>query len=252
MASKVRGSGEQSDLRRRAAPHRFESLESLTRLIVLGAPVFYTLGRVFSEGYWSTLGVSSGLMKGSAEDYVYFGFIVIVNGLTLMLPGSHDTAWWIAPLASFALLGGLAFVIWLLTKAKIWITPKLQRFTVRARRFLSRRRPAVRAFSTASSMMSALCAMLLVFFTIAGALLLPLVIAHSIGKFRAEQVRSDLHAGKGGYVQVVSTAVGEAPVRLLECAEQYCVLYTETQLIPVERATVRWIVDTSIDKQGAP
>lgn len=242
MASQVASRAASREIGR---PGRLEFLEVAARLVVLGTPVFYTLGRVFSEGYWSALGVSPGLMNASAEDYVYLGLIVIVNGLALILPNGSGASWWIAPVLSVGIFAALAFNLWLLAKAKAWLNPRLEHVSFVTRRFFARRRVAGEALSMTSAIIGAIAALSLVFFVSAGALLLPVVIAHSVGTLRAEQLAQSLKTEKGRYSVVTSSALGSLPARLVECSDEYCVLYTENGIVPVPRSSVSWTTSMS-------
>ena len=50
-------------------------------LLALGVPILYMLGRVYKEAYWGKIQLPSSLMNYGIEDYLYFGFVAIVNGL---------------------------------------------------------------------------------------------------------------------------------------------------------------------------
>lgn len=213
-------------------------LELLTKAALLGGPLFYVLGRVYAEGYWSALGVSSSVMGVEAEDYIYFGFIVIANGLALVIPRADNTAIWMAPLASVVLLIALGFSVWLFGRVRAWLARKLRRHARRLRAFLLRKKSAVEALGTAGSILSAACAAILAFLLVSGALLFPIVIANSIGKWRAGKVSQELEAGTNEYVQVLVD--GEAMGQLVECTDRYCVIFAHGQFTPVPLEAVRW------------
>lgn len=213
-------------------------LELLTKAVLLGGPLFYVLGRVYAEGYWSALGVSSSVMGVEAEDYIYFGFIVIANGLALVIPRADNTAIWLAPLASVLLLLALGLFVWLFGRAKTWLAHKLRRSAGHLRAFLARRKSAVEAVGTAGSILGAACSTILAFLLISAALLLPVVIASSIGKWRAGKVSQELETGTQAYAQVLVD--GEAMGQLVECTDKYCVVFAHGQFTPVPLEAVRW------------
>lgn len=218
-------------------------LELLTKAVLLGGPLFYVLGRVYAEGYWSALGVSSSVMGVEAEDYIYFGFIVIANGLALVIPRADNAAIWLAPLASVLLLLALGLFVWLFSRARTWLARKLRRPARRLRAFLARRKSAVEALGTAGSILSGACSAILAFLLVSGALLLPIVIASSIGKWRAVKVSQELEAGTKEYAQVLVD--GQAMGQLVECTDKYCVVFAHGEFTPVPLDAVRWSGDAA-------
>lgn len=61
------------------------ALEFVVKLVAIGVPILYALGRIYSDSYWHELGLTSSLMGDSAEDYLYIGFSsIVVAGARLL------------------------------------------------------------------------------------------------------------------------------------------------------------------------
>lgn len=88
------------------------ALELLAKLAIFGGPVFYLLGRIFAESYWSALGVPPSLMASRAEDYIYFGFFVITSGVLSTLAPLGSWSILISFLAPFAAIMFLTALFW--------------------------------------------------------------------------------------------------------------------------------------------
>lgn len=48
-------------------------------MTAIGVPVLYVLGRGYADGYWRTLGLSSSLMDGGVDVYLYLGFVAVIT-----------------------------------------------------------------------------------------------------------------------------------------------------------------------------
>lgn len=214
-------------------------LELLTKVILLGGPVFYVLGRIYTEGYWVALGVSPSVMAVEAEDYIYYGFIVVASGLTMVLPHADHAAIWLAPLAAILVLLMLGGAVWLLGQIKAWLARKLHTCRGRLQVFFAKKRPALQSLGTAASILSVVSSLVLVLLSLSAALLLPIVVAHSVGKGRASKVRAELANRDTAYAEI--EVHGKAAGHLLECAGEYCVVYSNGNFRPVLRNEVRWI-----------
>lgn len=214
-------------------------LELLTKVILLGGPVFYVLGRIYSESYWGSLGVAPSVMAVAAEDYIYYGFIVVASGLTMVLPQADYGAIWLAPIAAILILLVLGAVVWLLGRAKKWLARKLRKFRRRLQVLIARQKPALQSIATASSILSVVSSLMLVLLLLSAALLLPIVIAHSVGKERASKVRANLATSEGAYAPI--TVEGNSAGRLVDCTARYCVVFANGKFRPVRLESVRWV-----------
>ena len=56
-------------------------IEFLVRWIAISIPIFYGLGRMYVEAYWGALKVPISLIRLSADDYLYTGFMMIMVAL---------------------------------------------------------------------------------------------------------------------------------------------------------------------------
>ena len=214
-------------------------LELLTKVILLGGPVFYVLGRIYTESYWGSLGVTPSVMAVAAEDYIYYGFIVVASGLAMVLPQAGYGAIWLAPLAAILILLFLGAAVWLLGRAKQWLARKLRKFRRRLKVLMARQRPALQSIVTASTILSVVSTLVLVLLLVSAALLLPIVIAHSVGKERASKVIANLAKSEGAYAPI--DVEGKSTGRLVDCNDRYCVVFANGQFRPVRLESVRWV-----------
>jgi hypothetical protein len=216
-------------------------LELLTKVVLLGGPVFYVLGRIYSESYWAALDVPSSVMAVAAEDYVYYGFIVVATGLTMVLPKADFGAIWVAPLAAILILGLLGTVVWLLGRVKQWMARKLRKFRRRLRVLIAKQKPALQSIATAGTVVGVVSSLVLALLLFSAALLLPIVIAHSVGEKRAGKVMADFAKAGDGHTPVEVDGVSAG--RLVDCNAKYCVVYASGKFRPVRLESVRWPED---------
>lgn len=215
-------------------------LELLSSLVLLGGPIFYVLGRVYLEGYWTALKVPPSLMAVDAEDYVYFGLAFVVNSLIMLIPRTGNAALWAAPLVSIFSLAALGLCVWIFGRIRTRIRPKLRKSLARLRIFCANKKSAVEALAASASIVNAVCSAMLAFLLASLAILLPLVLAATVGRFRAERVRMEVTTSISTYPQVVVDGAAAASGRLLECTEKYCVVYANGKFTPVDLGEVRW------------
>lgn len=213
-------------------------LELLTTVVLLGGPIFYVLGRIYSESYWLALGISPSVMSIAAEDYIYYGFVVVATGLTMILPRGDSWAVWSVPLAALVLLALLSSLFWLLRKAKEAVALRLRKHRRRLRLYLTKGKPVLESTDRAATVIAVLSTLSLALLMLSAALLLPIVVAHEVGKARASKVLGELASPKTpfGPVRVDGAAAG----RLVECTAKYCVIYDKGKLWPVPVESVRW------------
>lgn len=214
-------------------------IEILTTVVLLGGPLFYVLGRIYWESYWVGLGVSPSVMAVEAEDYIYYGFVVLASGIIMLFPHLDFLSIWTAPLASIILILLLAGVIWVLTKAKRWIVKRLRKVRPQLRSYYLKRKPALDAIGTAADVLSAVSTWTMALLLVSLGLLLPILIAHMVGKERAAKVSADLAALKTPYAQV--QVDGKTISTLVECTEKFCVVYEKGHLRPVPVEAILWI-----------
>ena len=218
-------------------------VEVLTTVVLLGGPLFYVLGRIYWESYWLGLGISPSVMAVEAEDYIYYGFVVLASGIIMLFPHLDFLTIWAAPLASTILILLLAGVILVLTKAKRWIVKRLRKIRPKLRSYYLKRKPALDAIGIAADVLSAVSTWAMVLLLVSVGLLLPIVIAHAVGKERAAKVSADLAAPKTPYTQV--QVDGKTISTLVECTEKFCVIYEKGHLRPVPVDAVQWLPATA-------
>lgn len=212
--------------------------ELLTKVVLLGAPILYVLGRVHAEGYWTALGVAPSVMAVDAEDYIYLGFMVIASGLVMLMPRADTSFVWMAPLISLALIAALAACLWALGRIRRWLGNRLRQIGRQWRPFFAQRKPAFEAVETSASILNAASSLLLAFLLLAAALLFPIVLANSVGKWHAGKLRESLVAGAKTLPPV--EVEGGRSGKLLECTPTFCVIFEEMAFVPVPLTVVKW------------
>lgn len=221
------------------APRRsFGVLELLTAALLLGGPIFYVLGRIFLESYWLGLGVAPSVMSVSTEDYIYCGFVVIATGLTMILPDGDNLAVWTIPLSALVLLVVLALFFWLLKRAKAWLAKRIKKHRRRLRVYMAKGKPVVESIDSAATLISVLSTLALALLLLSAALLVPIVVAHEVGKARAAKVGAELVKPKTPYTRVQVDGVDAG--LLVECTSKYCAIYKGGKTHPVPIESVRW------------
>lgn len=233
-----------------ASHYAGSAIELLTKVVLLGGPVFYVLGRIYLESYWSALDVAPSIMAVDAEDYIYLGFIVIASGLVMLMPHTDASFVWLAPLASLVFIGALGACIWMIGQIKAWIARKLRYGVSKFRVYLRKRKPAFQAIGAAAETLNAITSVLLALLLLSAALLFPIVLANSVGKWHAGKVRQDLRSGIKSYPWVIIDE--KRAGRLLECSQIYCIAFDGTAFSPVALETLRWIRPSISDPNTAP
>lgn len=213
--------------------------EVLSTIVLLGGPLFYVLGRVYWESYWLGLGVSPTIMAASTEDYIYYGFVVIANGIIMVFPKIDFSSLWATPLVAMVVLLLLATAIWVVLKIKRWATKCLHKMRPWLRNFLANKKAALDAVGTSATLLNLASTLAMALLLISAALLFPIVIAHVVGKERAAKVRAQISATKTPYAVV--QVEGQKASRLLECSDKFCVVYSGGDFRPVPIEAIGWL-----------
>lgn len=214
------------------------ALELLTAAVLLGGPIFYVLGRIYWESYWVRLGITPSVMTAEPGDYIYYGFITLASGITMVLPRGDNLAVWSAPLAAAVLLVVLVAFFWLIGKVKLNLSRHIKKHRRRLRLLLAKSKPVLKSIDRAATCISVLSTLALALLLLSGALLVPIVLAHEVGTARAAKVIEDLAEPKSAYALVQVDGINAG--RLLECKVNYCAIYHKGKLRPVPIESIRW------------
>lgn len=222
----------------------FSVADSMVKILVLGTPVFYGMGRAYAEGYWRGFSLSPTVMARGFEDYIYFAFIMLANAIAVALtPGEHFSLWF-----AFALTLAGALLLALLVIAGRWIGKTLERreklFRRKVQKWAQQKRSFADALQIAIASVGVVATGILVIISICIAMLLPVAASYALGSRQAAVVRDNMSTGLGPYEAVSSEEGGRVlRGRLLECSEQRCVIFSGGKFIPVSADSVRWEVD---------
>jgi len=216
-------------------------VDLLTPAVLFGTPLLYVFGRIYSEGYWTTIGFPESVMARQAEDYIYFGFVALVSGLTNFTPRVDSMFVWLAPLMSIGLMAAVALAIWALGKLRKRMKPLIVSLFGQLRDFFSNRRDGLAAIGKASSIVEAAIGLVLILLLGSLVILLPIIVAFSIGKARAEQVHKALAEDIGSRAMVKITSRGNATGHVIDCTDQHCVVFVSQGYLLVARDEIEWI-----------
>lgn len=97
------------------------------------------------------------------------------------------------------------------------------------------------AIGKASSIVEAATGVVLIFLLGFLVILLPVVVAFSIGKARAEQVHKAFAEGTGSRAVVKIKSRGNATGHIVDCTEQHCVVFVSQGYLLIPRDDIEWI-----------
>lgn len=226
------------------------ALEQLIKVVVIGAPVLYTLGRVYASSYWRELHLPSSLMDYSTEDYLYMGFISIVNGIAraIGLEPYTTMAHAIVFTLLVALLATAAHYIdrWISRGMRARIVAFQQRVEEAKK---SKHGSLIHAAQFAAAVWSGLTIVVFVLFCSFVLLVIPIALVDGAGKQQAIIERNEQAqrpARTGAYVrppiltQYVSDGV-PLKAQLVECSEQWCVIFDQGDFAAIPSEAVHRI-----------
>lgn len=216
-------------------------IDLLTPAVFFGTPLLYVFGRIYSEGYWTTIGFPASLMERAAEDYIYFGFVALVSGISIATPHVDSMFVWLAPVTSIVLMTALAFAIWVLGKLHAQIKPRVAAVFGQLRDFLSERRDGISAIGKASTILESVTGAVLIAMLACLVLLLPVFLAFSIGQARANKVHKSLEEGTGTRAEVKITSRNGAQGQIVDCTPEQCVVHTPEGYHIVARKDIEWL-----------
>lgn len=216
-------------------------IDLITPAVLFGTPLLYVFGRIYSEGYWTTIGFPASVMARNTEDYIYFGFVALVSGVSIAAPRLDTTFVWAAPLMSLALIAALAFAIWGLAKLRSRMRPLMARLIDGLRDYFAERRDGLAAIGKASAIMEAATGIVLLLMLGVLLILLPVVLAFSVGKARAQQVHESLEEGVGTRAKVKIRSRSGAVGRIVDCTDDSCVAYTADGYVLAARGEIDWL-----------
>lgn len=236
-----RGKRGEKGLRASSSRSPWSAADFLVKAVVLATPVCYALGRVYAESYWSALDVAPSAMAGAFEDYVFFSFVMLANGVAWAVSGTSEVSFLAASITIVLLIVLFSVLAWLLAAGSRWLRPKIRRFVASLRWWARKRRSAARSLKAGAAAYSVINTIILMFFMGSLALLLPMAAAKWLAEHQATKLRDALRTETDTFNDVVSgTGVERVEGRLVHCAEQRCVIYARNRFIPVPADSVRW------------
>lgn len=223
-------------------------LELFIRIVAIGVPVLYVIGRVYAEGYWSALGLSSGLASYDVDDYLYLGFFALVNAsaIALGVPGDHTFL--------VVIVGGLmlSFATILVITIEHWMTvffsSHLKKADERSAEWRRKHQGAIRKFGHPAVIIGAgfYALVYIVGMSLFAAFLAVLVVHNvGIGSGRREIQRfAKLEDSPGGVREHASTVhyVDRELTRreglLLDCSADWCFVFQGGKFVAIPSGTV--------------
>lgn len=230
-------------------------IEFLVRWIAISVPIFYGLGRMYVEAYWGALKVPISLIRLSADDYLYTGFMMIMVALARSVGANiyGSMGYALAIAAGIALLAIVMMLVdrylfgairrqagKLRTKIEVWRTSQLKH--------------VVDLGLTGTAVWSLLVMVLLGLLLAFLLFVLPIQLAVNQGKAEAEKVRTALSTNPEDF----ATATFERNQQVesgafVECGQSWCVVFSNKIFVVTPVDSVR-VVDAPkpiIDKPKA-
>lgn len=219
------------------------AIELFVKTFAIGVPVLYVLGRAYKEAFWEHVSLSISLMAYSVEDYLYWGFAVVLNklfaGLGWMPAGPIG--------AMLGLAAVLALISSLIVVLRRWVLPTLKDRILLAERRMREWRANDQSlliqFLRPFVAMGVACYTLVFYFLLAILIAAsPVLLAYKAGVHDAQQARKRL-MGNGPVRELDIRALvhlrGEAsPYQvglLLECSSQWCVMLRRGDFVAVRQ-----------------
>ena len=222
------------------------ALEFIVKIVVIGVPVLYALGRIYLESYWQALHLPSSLMHNATEDYLYFGFVAVVEGLARGLGFAPYTALGYAALVAMA-VAVLSFVALLIDR---WLGPMARAQLARVDRRIaalkdSKHVDGIRSALIGAVVWGALTSFVMLLFMAVLLVFLPIVFAANAGKRKAntdinEQMQHQTQQGRATPVSIAHYSNDGVPMAapLLDCAETWCVVFDQGAFVAIPRSNV--------------
>lgn len=219
----------------------------LIRITAVAVPVLYVMGRIYADGYWYSLGLSSSLLSFDVDDYLYLGFVAVVIGSSALLDiTGHGTGW-------YALVGGVALSIFTTLVAAIdhWVTTSVRRrlkvIDERTARWRERHGGWMSIIVyPAVAIGIGFYSLFIVFFTVLIAVVLILVLLQKAGTISATHDSERYAAYAAG--KVTETPIGRVRYQrhgesvrhalLLECSDQWCVVYEAGAFVAIQKSDI--------------
>ena len=216
------------------------ALSYVVPVFAIGIPVLYVLGRVYKEAYWAKLQIPYTLMDYPVEDYLYWGFVAIANGLFRLLNQLP-----LGPLGTWLLtILGLALMLALIVSLRRWLGAGLTRFVhsmeMKLRAWKANEdkwhvqfgRPLLMIGQWINgAFLTFLLAILVLAVSIEG--------AKSAGQYAAEQTIKYVRHSSSitvGDARAIAHLKGEPSTQsgvLLECTSTWCVISRRTEFVAV-------------------
>jgi hypothetical protein len=223
------------------------ALEFIVKVIVIGVPVLYALGRIYSDSYWQELHLPSSLMHNTTEDYLYAGFSSLVQGLVGLIG--------ITPYTSMGYAALISLLIALLTVTALVIDrslgPRIRGQLLRLELHFnelkqSKHREAIRHIAIGAVVWSGLLSVLSMLMVAVLVLFLPIVFAVNAGK---QQAHNDLNRltqpkskpGRAAPPVILAhykSDAGQITAPLLDCSDTWCVVLQEGSFAAIPRSEV--------------
>lgn len=222
------------------------AIEFIVKVVAIGVPILYALGRIYSDSYWQELHLPSSLMGYSAEDYLYFGFTSLVSGLARLVGVEPYTTMAYAALAALVAAAMTILAAFLDT----WMGRVLKKYATKFEQKIgewkqSKHGKLVRhvVFGAAIGTGSFVVMMFLVALSLC--VFLPIVFAATEGKRQAsiERDRLTQPQPKQGQPALSPLVYYEsrgtrASARLMECSDSWCVVFSQEAFVAIPRSDV--------------
>lgn len=233
------------------------TLEFFVKVVAIGVPVFYALGRLYLDSYWETLRLPSSLMGYAAEDYLYFGFMSLAVGVARWVGVElYSSIAYAAVFAAFtAAVAMLMYAMdrYLSTKIRARIAAS-ERRKVEAK--TSKQGAAIHYAQIGAAVWSVTTTIFLVLMAAALLLLVPIVFAVKAGQGQAEAefaryAQPPTVEAKSRRITAHFQRDGAATTApLVECSDAWCVIFRDGAFAAIPRSEVQRVDLESLPRIG--
>lgn len=216
-------------------------MELIAKVLVVGGPVAYALGRAYAEGYWRAIGITSTVMGRGFDEYAYFFFVMIVNLALIPFRWVGDGSILLAIAAILAVFILVAVLTWTGQALGSYVRREIRVARRKSHLWLRRRKHMRASVITAAGVSGMLALAAIVGLYAIFVLVLCVALSQWLGAQQAEQMIGRLRSGQNGFETVIVPVEGiDREARMLECSDRRCVVFINNAFIAVAESDVRW------------
>ncbi len=214
----------------------------LTGATVVGVPIFYALGLVYSNAYWSRLGVGALPSDAGPDDLIFLGFRALVTGTASVFGASGEDALVVAAVSG--LLAAVLVTLGCIVAA--WLRAVAHGAALAAHRWRETHRGLIHLLEPGAVVGAVIAVVPVTVVAASVFVLVPMALAERAGIERADRdlaamsgraARPAAADGAGDYV-IHRTHDGPRLSPIADCDGNWCVVWQDGRAIAIPLATV--------------